>query len=293
MKIAVLSDIHGNYIALEACVKVIRKEHVDAIIFLGDYLGELAYPRRTLDALARLEQEYECIFLRGNKEDYWINYTYRREEEWKYGSTTTGMLLYDYEALTEQDIEKFMEFPYAKHLEMPGFPKIAIYHGSNGMRGDKLPLNKDNSHILFDDTDAKIVLCGHTHRRNVISRGDRILLNPGAVGLSLGAGGKAQFMILESAGLEEGNALPWAYQMFDVSYDVGAAIEELREEGLYEKAPYWTRMTERVLHGLEPSHGHLLKRAMQLYYNDIGQWVWPEIPEEYFEKALAILDKNA
>lgn len=292
MKIAVLSDIHGNHTALAACMDVIKKEHVNEILFLGDYLGEFAYPRKTLDLLAQISAEYECIFLKGNKEDYWINYTYRREMEWKYGSTTTGMLLYDYEALTEQDIKKFMEFPYAKHLELPGFPKIAIYHGSNGMKGDKLPLNKDNSHILFDDTDAKIVLCGHTHRRNVIKQGDRILLNPGAVGLSLGAGGKAQFMILESAGLEERNVWPWTYQMFDVSYDVEAAIAELREEGLYEKAPYWTRMTQRVLHGLEPSHGHLLKMAMQLYYNDIGQWCWPDIPEEYFAEAFEIIEKD-
>ena len=69
MKVAVLSDIHGNYVALEACMEIVRKKQVDAIIFLGDYLGEMAYPRRTLDTLRSIAEEYPCYFIRGNKED--------------------------------------------------------------------------------------------------------------------------------------------------------------------------------------------------------------------------------
>ena len=45
MKIAVLSDIHGNHVALKKCIEEIKKRGVRKLIFLGDYVGELAYPQ--------------------------------------------------------------------------------------------------------------------------------------------------------------------------------------------------------------------------------------------------------
>lgn len=42
--IAVLSDIHSNYVALEQCIKYAVARDINNFIFLGDYVGELAYP---------------------------------------------------------------------------------------------------------------------------------------------------------------------------------------------------------------------------------------------------------
>ena len=72
MKIAVLSDIHGNHIALKKCMEEIQKRGIKNIVFLGDYIGELAYPQKTMKLLYEIAQKYECTFLRGNKEDYWL-----------------------------------------------------------------------------------------------------------------------------------------------------------------------------------------------------------------------------
>lgn len=44
MSIAVLSDIHGNYIALKKCLEYALHKGVNTYVFLGDYVGELAYP---------------------------------------------------------------------------------------------------------------------------------------------------------------------------------------------------------------------------------------------------------
>ena len=73
MDIAVLSDIHGNDIALQRCIDYAKEQGIDTYIFLGDYLGELAYPQRTMKMLYDLARENTCYFVRGNKEDYWIN----------------------------------------------------------------------------------------------------------------------------------------------------------------------------------------------------------------------------
>ena len=68
-KIAVLSDIHGNYLALEQCIKYALEHEISTFIFLGDYVGELAYPQKTMELIEHLRSLYTCYFVKGNKED--------------------------------------------------------------------------------------------------------------------------------------------------------------------------------------------------------------------------------
>ena len=48
MKIAVISDIHGNYKAYEACMEYLDKYPVDMLFFLGDYITDSPYPQKLL-----------------------------------------------------------------------------------------------------------------------------------------------------------------------------------------------------------------------------------------------------
>ena len=78
MKIAALSDIHGNYIALQKCIDYALDKGVETFIFLGDYVGELAYPQKTMEIIYSLKEKYNCFFVKGNKEDYWLDYRAKR-----------------------------------------------------------------------------------------------------------------------------------------------------------------------------------------------------------------------
>ena len=280
MKIAVLSDIHGNHIALEKCMAEINKRDIKNIIFLGDYIGELAYPQKTMKMLQKILKEYECICLRGNKEDYWLEQKRNGNSDWKKNDSTTGMLYYAYKNLTENDLAFFEKLPYAQSICVKDLPVIAAYHGSHNKVGEKLKSNTDNSKQLFDDTDATIILCGHTHIRRECCEGNRILLNPGAVGMPLKSGGKSQFLVLT------GENHRWEYEFVDLEYDVEDVIREIHEENLYEIAPCWTRITEHMLRNGTVSHGKVLSRAMQLCYEETGSWGWPNLPEKYWEKAV-------
>ena len=72
MKTAVLSDIHGNYHAFKSCIDYALEAGCDSFFLLGDYLGEFAYPERTMELLYNLRGKYPCRFIRGNKENYWL-----------------------------------------------------------------------------------------------------------------------------------------------------------------------------------------------------------------------------
>lgn len=64
MNIAVLSDIHGNYVALQKCLDYAVNIGINTFIFLGDYLGELAYPQKTMNLLYAVKEKYHCFLLR-------------------------------------------------------------------------------------------------------------------------------------------------------------------------------------------------------------------------------------
>ena len=61
MKLAVLSDIHGNYIALERCIEYALAHGAQRFVFLGDYVGELAYPQKTMAHIYGLMEHIHVI----------------------------------------------------------------------------------------------------------------------------------------------------------------------------------------------------------------------------------------
>jgi len=60
MEIAVLADIHSNYIALEHCMDYALKRGITTFLFLGDYIGEMAYPERTMSLIYKYQNQYNC-----------------------------------------------------------------------------------------------------------------------------------------------------------------------------------------------------------------------------------------
>ena len=51
MKIAILSDIHGNYTALKAVLRDVENEGVKKLFCLGDYVGYYYEPEKCIDLL--------------------------------------------------------------------------------------------------------------------------------------------------------------------------------------------------------------------------------------------------
>lgn len=71
-----------------------------------------------------------------------------------------------------------------------------------------------------------------------------------------------------------------------LEYDVDRVIREMHEVKLYEHAPYWSMITENILRGGNTSHGKILSRVMELCREEIGDCVWPDIPEKCWAKAV-------
>lgn len=278
--IAVLSDIHGNYIALKSCMDYALARGIYRFIFLGDYVGELAYPERTMQMIYDIRNRYECYFIKGNKEDYWLDYQSNGEKGWKDYDSTTGSLSYAYRHLTEKDLDFFRELQPAQIITICDMPSITICHGSPRKLTEKLLPGDSRTYEIMASTNSDVILCGHTHIQNKIEHCGKIVLNPGSVGVPLNSDGKAQFLILH------GKNQAWAEEFISLEYNVSQAIEELRESGLDKYAPYWCRVTANLLRRGTPSHNTVLIRAMALCVAETGTCVWPDIPEQCWKQAV-------
>lgn len=282
-RIAVLADIHSNHIALRACIQAALKKGADTFFFLGDYLGDLAYPQKTLQVLYELQAHYPCCFVRGNKEEYWLSRRGGHSGDapvWREGSSTTGMLAYNFARLEERDLAFMADMPVMRRVRLDGCPELLLCHGSP-FRVDQ-SMRPDGPHIdeLTAKIDAPLVLCGHFHIQTSDERNGVRVINPGAVGVPLHSRGQTQFLLLHGA------ADAWETEFMTLPYDVQAALAEMEAEELFRRAPYWARVTRHLLLTGEVPHPQALTRVMAICRRQGLPNVWPELPETAWKQAV-------
>lgn len=282
MDIAVLSDIHGNYLALQRCMEYTLERGIRKFLFLGDYLGELAFPQRTMHMLYDISRRYECHFVRGNKEEYWLSHRENEADDWKDCDSTTGSLFYTYSHLNARDFTFFEEMPLVQKIVCAGMPQLTICHGSPERVNEKMLPGKTRTYEMLVRDESAMILCGHTHVPERIVHEKKLVLNPGSVGMAKGC--CAQFLILHGAGGS------WREEFVCLPYDTKRVIEELYAEQLNIHAPGWCAVSEHLLTCEDAAHAHwhgdVLTRAMKLCETAEGKCVWPKVPEKYWSLAV-------
>ena len=68
MKLAILSDIHGNHIALQTVLAAIKHYEIDKLVVAGDFVGYYFWPRDVIELL----ESWDIIAIRGNHEEMLI-----------------------------------------------------------------------------------------------------------------------------------------------------------------------------------------------------------------------------
>ena len=215
MKIAVLSDIHGNQYALNAVLEIARKEQVTKLLVLGDIVGYYYHPDKVMELLA----EWECLFIKGNHEDLLGKVLAGELEikvlEEKYGNGHRAAI----DTLSALQIEKLITSPEKLYIEIDGL-HILMCHGSPWDKNLYLYPDTDKEVLnMAGETGADIVLIGHSHYQFLHKVKDTLLLNAGSVGQSRSTGGLADWAIIDTK-----NAV---IQLRSTVYDTTALINEV------------------------------------------------------------------
>ena len=281
MDIAVFADIHGNNVALQACVDYCMGKGITNYILLGDFIGDCPGVKKTMELIYVLRQYFTCYTVRGNREEYMLNYRKAGETGWMKGSGS-GSLLYTYEQLTDKEFKLFEELPIYGIWNPKGALGFEYCHGSPTNVAELLFGDKRNTKRILNKMKTELLLHAHTHvQESFLYRGKRAL-NPGALGLPRNKNCYAEFAIIHSG--KSG----WEEELVQVKYDRHEILKEFQKSGLMEYAPAWAAATMHTIRtGVDLSEAILLQ-AMKLCEEDRGIVRWPVIPEQYWAEALKL-----
>ena len=282
MRIAALGDIHGNYAALKAALHRIESENARVTLFMGDYVSDCAEPRETLDLIAQYAKTHDCRFVRGNREQYMLDY--HGDGSWRRG-TAGGSLLYTYERLTEDDLAFFESMPRVRVERFGDCPPLLMCHGSpENLRG--VPAREpDRARKWLEEAGAGVLICAHSHRPAVMPLGGgRTLVNTGSAGVSVTRPSHAQLALLDG---ENGR---WTARLIEEPYDAEEAIRAFYEKGFFEEAGLWADMMARQLREGGEWAVDMVRAAMKLAREaGITSGLVGDIPESLWRQAAQSL----
>jgi predicted phosphodiesterase len=176
MRLAIISDVHGNLVALDAVLADIRARGADRTVNLGDCVTSPLWPRETFERLADLR----LPTVRGNH-DRWL------------AEPPSGKLRpsvqFSHDALTAAQRAALGALPRA----LPIDGDVLAVHGTRESDTEYLLEEAVDGRLALvssgelgrrlDGTIARLVLCGHSHHQHMAATaGGIVVVNPGSVG---------------------------------------------------------------------------------------------------------------
>lgn len=188
MKVAVLSDIHGNLPALEAVLADVDAAGAEAIVLNGD-LADGPMPAETVDRLAALGDR--AIWVGGNG-DRWLveafDGTYQPT-----GGSTDEQIRWAAGQLSQRHRDRLAGLPLTASLEVDGLGPVGFCHATARDDNEMILVDSDIDHYraAFANLPEPVVVVGHSHMPYDRLADRRRIVNPGSVGMPYGHTGAA------------------------------------------------------------------------------------------------------
>lgn len=184
MKVAVISDIHGNLEALKSTLKDIEKREVDKIICIGDIILKGTNMKECLD----LVRDKCDVVVQGNCDDVFSHGSLKTNNKME-----VKRFNWVRSKLSDEDFNYLVNLPKTYELYISG-RLVRMFHATPnnvyGFVGNVDRLNNLYSLFLPSDytTSSKIcdvVVYGHIHTQFMQRLYNRVIINTGSVGNSL------------------------------------------------------------------------------------------------------------
>jgi len=178
MRIALISDIHANAVALRAVLTQIRQERVDRVVCLGDVATLGPAPHAVLELLADLE----CPCIRGNHDDFLLDP--KAIESYTDAPPVVAAVAACRETLSPHELAFVATFSEELSIELDG-DTLSLFHGSPRSNTEDLLATTPSAELdcALGDDRPTLMAGGHTHLQLLRQHRGTLLINPGSVGL--------------------------------------------------------------------------------------------------------------
>lgn len=180
MRIALISDIHGNLISLDAVLADIERQQIDTLICLGDVVAPGPQPREVIERL----RELNCLFVAGNFDAAVLDVEAMARQ-----NGTSPVVIEAVKWCAQQLSEDQLDFLRTFHpfisLRLDGGIRLLCCHGSPGSNTSRIYATTPDAELdaLLEGSDADVLAAANTHVQMLRSHGEKLIVNPGSVGV--------------------------------------------------------------------------------------------------------------
>lgn len=231
-KIAIISDIHGNIVALKQVLDDIKSRGVTRIFCLGDLIAKGSHPKESIELIKNMCE----VVIKGNCEEVITEKNATLEHVW------------NKEKIGQDNIEYLKQLPLSYSFYMSGL-KIKLIHASPNSLYNSINYydindnlnNEINNMFEYKEEKPDVVIFGHIHSPFLYKLEDKTLVNPGAVSNGcdiIEKDGKfnelSSYMILEGEyGSKDASSI--SYEIVKVPFDYEKEIEFLKNSDMPNK----------------------------------------------------------
>ncbi len=238
MRVALLSDIHGNLSALEAVLADMRQQGVfDATVVAGDLIWEGPRPSEVIDCLRALD----AVVLQGNT-DAFPGRAPDDPPENKEPASFSAHWLWTRNQLGPERINWLLGLPFSHRISpQPGHDLLVVHANPDDYERYIEPRMQDQDlDALLGPAEAcdwQALAFGHLHVPFQRCWHDRLLVNVASVGLPRDRDQRAAYAIMTWGGRE------WQAEHRRVMYELPVVVHEMRSCGL----PRGNYLAERLV----------------------------------------------
>ncbi len=238
MKIAIISDIHGNLEALKATLKDIEKRKVEKIICLGDIIAKGVHPKECIELIRK-----KCeIVLQGNCDFY---FSIEHEDLNKKSEQEQKRIKWNQSLISKEDREYLLNLPFCYEFYMSG-SLVRLFHATP-IANNRAILNVDSietkykmflpSEKTISQNKADVVIYGHIHPY-MDKIYNKTIINIGSVGNSFDVirnqnkdsdvleTTKSNYLIIEGEYGSKEYSSDISFQFIKVPYDIDKELED-------------------------------------------------------------------
>jgi predicted phosphodiesterase len=203
VRIGLISDIHGNLLALDVVLAELDRAGVDQIVCLGDLAVLGPQPGEVIDRIRERGIATVC----GNT-DAWLVLDHPLTAEPADSPQTIDLTTWTAARLDHEHFEFLRSLPMTMALPLPGGGSVLAFHATPTSLDDIT--HAGNPAGVGEWPEPELMACGHTHVQGMWRVGDQVWLNPGSVGMpGVGPG---------TSGLPQNRDVAWGeFALIDVS----------------------------------------------------------------------------
>jgi putative phosphoesterase len=224
LKIAILSDIHGNNTALEAVLKDLQQRgDADHLLVSGDMFAFGPTPKEVLSTLQDLDNARHLL---GNTERYFLEGNYPitpNSQDWQ--ERLLRSFNWTAERLGREGLRFIERLPHFQVMQ-DGDRQLMAVHGSPRSDEEGLTLRTGDRELgrMPIDTRVAVLACGHTHIPMDRVIGGVRVVNAGSVGLPFDGDPRAGYALISGLAADGDDSI--RVEIRRISYDVEKVVAQ-------------------------------------------------------------------